>query len=163
MREPLAGRVAVVTGAGNGIGRAIARALAAEGAKVALLDLDVAAAERAAAELAGAVAVPCDVTSPDGVAAAFATVRARLGAVDVLVNNAGLSHHSLAADTALPVLRRVMDVNFHGAVHCTLAALPDLEARRGVVVAMSSVAGFGPLYRRSAYAASNYGAQAAGA
>jgi len=158
----LTGRRALVTGAGQGVGRSVVLGLAAAGAEVLVNDLDAARADAVVDEVGAASgtarASVFDVTDHAAVLDAVTDL-----GVDVLVNNAGLSHHSLAADAALPVLRRVMDVNFHGAVHCTLAALPDLEARRGVVVAMSSVAGFGPLYRRSAYAASNYGAQAAGA
>ncbi|PIE18397.1 MAG: short chain dehydrogenase [Proteobacteria bacterium] len=157
MREPLAGRAAVVTGAAHGIGRALAAELVARGARVALLDRDAEALESARAALGRDTAAwGCDVTDAERCAAVIAEVIERFGGVDVLVNNAGMSHHSLAADTALSVTRKVMDVNFFGAVHCTLAALPSLRARRGVVVAMSSVAGFAPLVGRTAYAASKH-------
>ncbi|MCC6621302.1 MAG: SDR family oxidoreductase [Deltaproteobacteria bacterium] len=163
MRESLVGRVAVVTGAGSGIGRALALELAARGARVALIDYDAAglAATRDMVnqldDVADDVATwVCDVRDAARCEAVMAEIVARWGGVDVLVNNAGISAHGLAADTRLDVLRRVMDVNFHGAVHCTLAALPSLCARRGVIVAMSSVAGFAPLFGRSAYSASKH-------
>jgi len=72
------------------------------------------------------------------------------------VNNAGISHRSAFAVTGLDVIRRVMDVNFFGAVNCTKAALPHLVARRGLVVVISSVAGYTPLVARTGYAASKH-------
>ena len=76
--------------------------------------------------------------------------------MDLLIANAGIAHRSAFADTQVDVLRRVMDVNFFGAVHCTHAALPSLRQRRGMVVAISSVAGFSPLIGRTGYAASKH-------
>jgi len=145
----------VLTGAGGGIGRALARAFATRGDRVALLDLDADALEEIAAETGGTAHV-VDVTDPEACEAAIAAVCARWGGVDVLINNAGISHRSRFADTDLAVLRRVMEVNFFGAVHCTRAALPSLRRRRGAVVALSSVAGFAPLVGRTAYAASKH-------
>lgn len=157
MAESLTGRVAVVTGAAHGIGRALAAELVRRGARVALLDLDGAAvAATCAAVGRDSAAWPCDVTDAARCDAVITEVIARFGGIDVLINNAGISHHSLAADTALAVTRKVMEVNFFGAVHCTLAALDALVARRGVVVAISSVAGFAPLVGRSAYSASKH-------
>jgi short-subunit dehydrogenase len=80
----------------------------------------------------------------------------RFGTLDVLVNNAGISQRSGFAATELAVVRRVMEVNFFGAVNCTKAALPQLLASRGLIVAISSVAGFSPLIARTAYAASKH-------
>jgi short-subunit dehydrogenase len=74
----------------------------------------------------------------------------------VLVNNAGISHRSAFSDTQLDVLRRVMDVNFFGAVHCTHAAIASLRARKGQIITISSVAGFSPLIGRTGYAASKH-------
>ncbi len=157
-RDPLAGKVALVTGAGSGIGRALALELAARGARLALLDHAAPGIDETLALLphADARAFVCDVRDPARCEAVVAEVLAALGGVDVLINNAGISAHGLAEQTTLEVLRRVMDVNFHGAVHCTLAALPSLRARRGRVAVMSSVAGFAPLIGRSAYAASKH-------
>jgi NAD(P)-dependent dehydrogenase (short-subunit alcohol dehydrogenase family) len=157
---PFAGQSVLVTGAASGIGRALAHRFGAAGARVGVLDIDAPGAEAVRAELAAAgveaLALPCDITSPEACEAAVAQVTAAFGGVDVLINNAGMSHHSLFADTDVKVLRRIMDVNFFGAVHCTQAALPSLRARRGAVVALSSVAGFAPLLRRTGYAASKH-------
>jgi len=158
--DPFVGRVAVVTGSAGGIGRSIALALARRDARVALIDIDAEGLERVASEVKalGAEALPqsCDVTSAAACEAAVATVVDRWGGVDLMVNNAGVSHHSLATDTDPAVIRKVMDVNFFGAVHCTHAALPSLIERRGAVVAISSVAGFAPLVGRCGYAASKH-------
>jgi len=149
-----------ITGAASGIGRALARRYARAGARLALLDRDCAGLDALAAELAESgtevVARECDVTRFEDCEAAFAAVAQRWGGVDVLINNAGITHFSSFADTDPAVVRRVMDVNFFGAVHCTKAALASLVQRRGLVIVLSSVAGFSPLAGRCAYAASKH-------
>lgn len=154
------GAVVVVTGGAAGIGRSTARRFAAEGAHVALLDRDLEGAQsevrRLVSEGHRALAIGCDVCDEASCRAAIAEVTAKLGGVDVLVNNAGVSHRSLFADTGSAVIRRVMEVNFFGAVNCTQAALPSLIERRGTVVAVSSVAGFAPLVGRTGYSASKH-------
>ena len=155
-----AGSTVVVTGAAGGLGRAIALRFAAAGARIAALDRDEAALAELAAhcEAAGidCLAVPCDVTDARACAAAIAAAAERFGRIDVLVNNAGLSHRSGLAQTAPAVIRKVVEVNFFGAVHCTQAALPHLLASRGLIVVISSVAGFAPLIARTGYAASKH-------
>ncbi|HMN21445.1 MAG TPA: SDR family oxidoreductase [Ottowia sp.] len=155
-----AGRSVLVTGAGGGLGRALALAFAGAGARVAALDLDAPALAGTSALLAARGGAhwtqACDVTDEAAVTRAVAAARATLGPLDVLVNNAGITHRSAFAATRTEVLRRVMAVNYFGALHCTHAALPDLLARRGVVVTISSVAGFAPLVARTGYAASKH-------
>jgi short-subunit dehydrogenase len=153
----------VITGAGHGIGAALARRFARSGYAVAVLDLDGEAAEAVAKRLAekGGTALPiaCDVTDPEDTRHAVQRVIEQWGGVDILVNNAGITHVGLVGETDAAVLRRVMDVNFFGAVHCTKAALQSLVERRGCVVALSSVAGFAPLATRAGYAASKHALQ----
>ena len=153
-------RSVVVTGAASGIGASLARRFARAGSRVALLDADAEGARRLAAELAGdgaaALALRCDVTSDADCRSAIAAVERAWGGIDVLVNNAGITHVGLFRVTDLEVLRRVMEVNFWGAVRCTHAALPSLLARRGRIAVLSSVAGFAPLATRSGYAASKH-------
>ena len=152
------GKVVVVTGAASGIGRAIAEQYAGAGALVALLDLDAGKAEtvRASLDAKRTMAIGCDVRDPEACVQAIDAVSARWGGVDVLVNNAGVTHRSLLKSTSLEVLHRVMDVNYWGAVNCTMAALEGLVARRGQIVTISSVAGFSPLIGRCGYAASKH-------
>jgi short-subunit dehydrogenase len=153
--------VVIVTGAASGLGRALAFAFAAAGARLALLDRDAAGLRGVAGELGatGAVceAIECDVTDAAACAAAVAATVSRFGRVDALVNNAGISHRSGFAATRLEVIRRVVEVNLMGAIHMTHAALPGLIAHRGLVIAISSVAGFSPLVARTGYAASKHG------
>jgi len=158
LRRSLRDAAVVLTGAGGGIGSALARRLAAEGARLALLDRI--APDALAAELrakgAEAVGIGADITDAAACAAAIAAAEEALGGVDVLINNAGLSHVSRFSDTAVEVIEEVMAVNFLGAVYCTAAALDSLRRRRGAVVALSSVAGFAPLWGRTGYAASKH-------
>jgi len=154
------GSTVVVTGAGGGLGRALCQCFARAGARIVALDRDAAAAQDTAAALcaggAEALALRCDVSREDDCAAAMAAARRAFGGIDVLVNNAGITHRSAFTRTEPAVIRRVMEVNFFGALHCTHAALEDLVARRGMVIAVSSVAGFAPLIARTGYAASKH-------
>ena len=159
-RLDVRGRSVVITGAAGGIGSALAARFAAAGALVALLDRDESGLESARRTLreddTSMLAVPCDVTSLDDCSAAVARVVEAWGGVDVLINNAGITHVSPFADTDVDVLRRVMDVNLFGAVNMTSTALDLLLARRGQIVVVSSVAGFAPLMLRTGYAASKH-------
>lgn len=154
------GAVAVVTGAASGLGRAIVQELAALGARAAALDRDRDGLETLAAEsAAGApalLAIGCDVTDRAACERAIEQAAQHFGRIDLLVANAGISHHSPLARTAPEVIRRVVEVNFFGAVHCTQAALPHLQRSRGAIVVISSVAGFSPLLARTGYAASKH-------
>ena len=154
------GRTVLVTGAAGGLGRALALGFSAAGARIVALDRDAAGLDSLRAELESAgrdcLALPCDVTDATACERAIAAGVERFGRLDVLVNNAGLSHRSAFAHTDLAVIRRVMEVNFFGAVNCTRAALPALVAARGLVIAVSSVAGYTPLIARTGYAASKH-------
>lgn len=154
----LAGRVVAITGAAGGLGRELCVAFAARGARIAALDLDDLGLERLRRDLAlpEFLVAHGDLTDPQRCAAAFEAIVQRWGGVDVLVNNAGISHRSLFAETEPAVIRRVMEVNFFSALHATHAALPTLLDRQGAVVVISSVAGFAPLAARAGYSASKH-------
>jgi NAD(P)-dependent dehydrogenase (short-subunit alcohol dehydrogenase family) len=152
-RRELSGRVVAVTGAAGGLGRALVAAFAARGARVAALDVDEGGLGRIGTD---ALAVPCDITRAEACRGAFERIAAALGGVDILVNNAGISHRSLLAQTDAEVIRRVMEVNFFGALNATQAALPQIVARRGAIAVVSSVAGFSPLAARAGYSASKH-------
>lgn len=160
MSTSLNDRVVVITGAAGGIGRVLAERFAREGAVTALVDRDSDGTAALAGEILAtggqASAHTCDVTDAAQCADVVEQIRDRWGGVDILINNAGISHRSLLSETRLEVLRQVMDVNFFGAVHFTQAVLRDVVTRRGAVVAISSVAGFAPLVGRCGYAASKH-------
>lgn len=159
-RRDFSARVVAITGAAGGLGRALCHAFGRRGARIAALDRDEQGLAALARELAvvkiEAQVYQCDVTLRESCRTALGKAAEHFGGIDVLVNNAGISHRSAFADTDPEVIRRVMDVNFFGALHCTHCALPALLARRGLVIAISSVAGFAPLAARAGYAASKH-------
>ncbi len=142
----LGGQRAVVTGAAQGIGRAVTERLLEHGAHVALWDCDPDTLEATRAELAerGRVhAVVMDVTEPNGVEAATQATEAALGGIDVLVNNAGIAGPD-APTWEYPIedWRRVLDIDLNGVFHCCRAVLPGMIAQNyGRVVNVASIAG----------------------
>ena len=159
-RREVGGRVVLITGAAGGLGAALCHRYAAAGARIAAMDLDAAKlvtlVVRLRAKGAEALALPGDITDLSACKAAVAATIAHFGALDGLINNAGISHRSLLQDTDPEVIARVMEVNFFGAANLTRAALAHIMARQGFIVAISSVAGFSPLTGRTGYAASKH-------
>ena len=145
----LAGRVALVTGGAGGIGRAIAAALYAEGAAVAVADLDGDAAVAYAATLEGsetgggrAVGVRIDVSNSPDVGAAIAVAERELGPVEILVNNAGIDVIEPFVESKEQTWRRIVEVNYLGPVLCTRAVLDGMiERGYGRIISISSDAG----------------------
>jgi 2-hydroxycyclohexanecarboxyl-CoA dehydrogenase len=136
-------KIAIVTGAGRGIGRAIAEKLAAEGATVVVSDLNEAAAKETAGALGGgAVSLPADVTSREQVRALAAQVRDRLGRIDVLVNNAGWDKGQAFVDSDPADWDRAIAINLYGVLHTCHAVLPIMAGQgHGAIVNIGSDAG----------------------
>ena len=155
---PQTTRTALVTGAGAGIGRAIALRLAADGCDIGAVDLDEAAAEETAALVRKlgrqACAVVGNVARRDSVQAAVARVAEALGPIDVLVNNAGILRPAKFLDVTDEDWRQTMSVNLDGVFYCCQAVLPAMLARRaGCIVNMSSWTGKKGVPNHAAYAA----------
>lgn len=157
MAGRLAGKVALVTGAASGIGAAVARRFAEEGARLAAADRQ---AERLCglARAAGAVPVACDVTDDAAVKAAAAAVAEALGPIEILVNAAGIIGTDDPATIEDPVWRRTLDVNLTGVMQTCRAVLPGMIARGGgAIVNIASVAAFNATPGAASYAASKAG------
>ena len=158
--QPLAGRTAIVTGASRGIGAAIARRLAASGARVALLARSAEPLRALAQEVgAGAVAVVADVSHPDAVVDALAALG--VDAPDILVNNAGAFFVTPAHETSLEAFRDTLELNLTAPFAFVRAVLPAMRRRgAGHVVTIGSIADRVAFPGNAAYAASKFGLRA---
>ena len=147
----------VITGAGSGIGRAIALKFAANGAKLHLLDVNQKDADAVAAEIScasgSAMAYTCDVTNQAEVGARFKEISQR-GPIQILVNNAGISHIGNVESTTESDFDRVMQVNVKGYYNCIQACVGQMKSHGGVILNMASVAGSTGLADRFAYSTS---------
>ena len=145
-------RKAVVTGGGSGIGLAIARRFAAEGAVVTILERNEACGTKAAETIgSGAQSICCDVSDESSVAAAFE----QAGPQDILVNNAGIAHIGDVENTSLEEFERVLSVNVRGVFLCSKAVVPGMVARgSGVILNMASIASHLGISDRFAYSTS---------
>lgn len=152
----LRNRVAIITGASEGIGEAIARCFVGEGACVALAARSQEKLQALAAALGRerTLVVPTDVADATQAKQMVARTVEHFGGLDILVNNAGIGLYALLRQMDWEHFQRMWEVNFFGAVRCTLAALPHLEERQGVVVNISSVAGKITLPYMAGYCAS---------
>lgn len=137
-------KTVLITGGSSGLGRALADAFAAAGARLALVGLEASAVEAAAAELCSrgteVLGLSADITQPGEVEGAVAATLRRFGQLDALVNCAGRSMRGKVADATPEQFRELMELNFIALVRCTRAALPHLLARKGHVVNIGSLA-----------------------
>jgi 2-hydroxycyclohexanecarboxyl-CoA dehydrogenase len=155
-------RVAVVTGGGSGMGRAICQHLARQGRSVAVLDLNEDGARQVAKEVesegAPALAVPVDVSDRVAVDAAYGQVRAALGPIEILVTSAGIEGFESFLDITPEAWDRMMAVNLTGTFHCVQLAVPDMVAAQwGRIVTISSSSAQSGTRRMSHYVASKGG------
>lgn len=144
--------VAVISGGAGGLGRALSAALRTEGWQVVLLDRDISGL----AETPGETAIACDLTDRDQLAAACETVLAAHPAIDLVIYNAGVTQIGAFEDLTEAAHRKVFEINYFSATALAGHLLFALRRARGTHLAISSVAGFSPLYRRTAYAASKH-------
>jgi len=151
-------RVAIITGASEGIGKAIAELFAREGARVVLAARSEDKLQELAARLdtERALVVPTDVAVPEQVDTLVQRAVERFGGLDIVVNNAGFGLYAPCHEMDWEHFRQMWEVNFFGAVRLALSALPHLRKRRGAIVNISSVAGKIPLPYMGAYCASKF-------
>lgn len=163
MAGKLEGKIALVTGGGRGIGRAICQLFASQGARLAVADLDPQTARQTAAELpVPGLALQLDVSVKSQVQAGFAQALSHFGQLDILVNNAGYVTYSTFEDCTEEVWDRILDINLKGTFLCIQAMLPHLrERRQGAVINLSSLAAkSGGLAAGPPYAAAKAGVSA---
>ena len=155
----LTGKVVAVTGGGRGIGRAIAQALAREGARVAVGDLDREAAEQTAATLGeSGLGLGVDVTDHAGLIAFLDQVEQRLGPLDVLVNNAGIMAVTPLVEESAESIARQLDINLRAVIHGTQEAMRRMVPRgTGHIVNMASIAGRSGFPHLATYCATKHG------
>jgi short-subunit dehydrogenase len=162
----MTGKVVVVTGASMGIGEAIAKVFADEGASVAFLSRDTSrgeAARKRVGHTERSLALACDVRSREEIDRALARTLAKFGRLDVWVNNAGIGIRDLVADMDMAACRELFETNFFGAVACLQAAVPAMrKAGGGTIINISSVAGHVPVPYMGAYSATKFALNAIG-
>ena len=145
-------KTAVISGGAGGLGRALSSALQGDGWRVVLLDRDVAGLEGNDTQWP----IACDLTDPAERAEVFDRIIAESASVDLVIYNAGITQVGAFADMDETALRKVVEINFFAATAMAAAFLLPLRQSRGTHLAISSVAGFSPLYHRTAYAASKH-------
>ncbi len=153
-------KVTVITGGAGGIGAALAWKFGREGARVALIDADEGEVKNRERELleAGVTAFSrrADISNEAECVSAVTEVLRRFGGIDILINNAGISHRGPFREAEISTIRKIMEVNFFGSLACTKAALDSILARKGMIIVISSIAGLTPVLGRTAYCASKH-------
>ena len=151
------GRVALVTGAGSGMGQLAARRLADAGARVAAIDVNGQGLEETAAGRSSVRTFRCDVTDLRGIQALVRGVEAELGVIDRVINAAAIAPSGLLAEQDVETIQRVMGINYGGVVNVSKAVLPGmLERRSGDLINFASLAGWLPSPHLGAYNASKF-------
>lgn len=151
-------KVVVITGGSEGIGRGLIDMLIPLGAKIATCGRNQDKLYNLQVQYSGHMlhTMVADVSKWNDCEHFIKSTIDTFGGIDILINNAGISHRGLLLDTDVSVIRKVMEVNFFGALHCTKLALPSIVERKGVIVGISSIAGYRGLPGRSGYSASKF-------
>lgn len=152
-------KVVVITGGSSGIGKALTDAAILRGANVAVCARNADKLRVMFVASDKLLCIKADVSKEQDCKAFIESVVQKWGRVDVLINNAGISMRALFEDVDLAVLKELMDINFWGSVYCTKYALPLLLKQKGVVTAISSIAGYRGLPARTGYSASKFALQ----
>ena len=154
-------KVVAITGGTDGIGKALVDIMIQAGAKVATCARNFDKLYNLQLEYTTVMlhTVVCDVSKEQDCKRFIDSTIETFGGIDILINNAGISMRALVNDADVEVIRKVMDTNFFGAVYCTKFALPSIIERKGVVVGVSSIAGYRGLPGRSGYSASKFALQ----
>lgn len=151
-------KVVAITGGSDGIGKALVEELLLQGAKIATCarNADKLLALKTSLSNDLLYTIVADVTNENDCKYFIESTINKFGDIDILINNAGISMRALVADTDVITLKKVMDVNFWGTVYCTKSALPSITKTKGVIVGVSSIAGYRGLPGRSGYSASKH-------
>jgi dehydrogenase/reductase SDR family member 7B len=153
-------KVVIITGGSSGIGRALARQFGSHGCKILItgrnkVDLEATLSELRATGIQIEAFVGDVSVEKDNMEMAATAIK-KFGTIDVLINNAGISMRALFEDVDLAVVKKVMDVNFYGALYATKYCLPEIAKNKGSVVGISSIAGYRGLPGRAGYSASKF-------
>lgn len=151
-------KVIAITGGSDGIGKALINALLTEGAKIATCGRNADKLNELKNQHATSLlhTIIADVSKEKDCKNFIQSTINAFGNIDILINNAGISMRALVAETDISTLKKVMDINFWGTVYCTKFALPSIIKKRGVIVGISSIAGYRGLPGRSGYSASKH-------
>lgn len=156
-------KVVVITGGSSGIGNALAFSFGRRGSKIVITGRKKEALDQATKELTKSgievIAVVSDVSREEDNRRMAEEAIARFGKIDILINNAGISMRAMFEDVDLEVVKKVMDINFYGALYATKYCLPEIIRNKGSVVGISSIAGFRGLPARTGYSASKFALQ----
>lgn len=152
-------KIVVITGASSGIGKALANEALLQGAFLGLCARNIDLLQQEFAHQSNVLCVKTDVSKEDDCNHFIETVLKKWGKIDVLINNAGISMRALFEEAELSVVKELMDVNFWGAVYCTKFALPAILQQKGIIVGVSSIAGYRGLPGRTGYSASKFALQ----
>lgn len=154
-------KIVVITGASSGIGKALGETALLRGAKIAVCARNLEKLQAAFGNITSnnILYFQADVSKEADCCSFIEAVMKKWGRVDVLINNAGISMRALFEDADLSVIKELMDINFWGTVYCTKYALPSIRQNKGVILGVSSIAGFRGLPARTGYSASKFAMQ----